>query len=87
MAYVYLVTDFLDEESLFFQFFFERIDLCLLICHFELLFDERAMLFENLLEQLRVHLVVPNALGFSLFVTHDEVGTNLVDVFSHESTL
>ena len=59
----------------------------MLICHFELLFEKRAMLFEKLVEQHRVHLVVPNALGFSLFVTHDEVGTNLVDVFSHESKL
>ena len=28
------------------------------------------MLFEKLVEQHRVHLIAPNAVGFSLFVTH-----------------
>ena len=47
MVYVYLVTNLLDEVSLFLQFFFESINL-FLIRHLELLFDERAMLFENI---------------------------------------
>ena len=71
MAYVYLVTNLLDEVSLFLQFFSKGIDLFLLFRHFELLFDKRAMLFEKLVEQHRVYLVVAHSVNLTFLVVHD----------------
>jgi len=36
-------------------------------------FLDFAMLFEELIEQHRVHLIVAHAVGLSIFVAHDEI--------------
>src|SRR6266576_833934 len=46
-----------------------------------------AMLFEKLVEQHRVHLVVAHAVGFSLFVPHDQVWIHFFYLLGHQSEL
>jgi hypothetical protein len=40
-------------------------------------FLDFAMLFEELIEQHRVHLILAHAVGLSIFVAHDEIGIHL----------
>ena len=40
-------------------------------------FLDFAMLFEELIEQHRVHLIVAHAVGLSIFVAHDEIRIHL----------
>ncbi len=48
----------------------KRVNLLLLPCDGRVLFLHMAVLFEELVEQHRVYLVVAHALGFSTLVTH-----------------
>ena len=45
------------------------------------------MLFEKLVKQHRVHLVVAHTVGFSFFVAHDQIRIHLFYVFGHKSEL
>ena len=46
-----------------------------------------AVLFEELVEQHRVHLVVAHAVGFSLFVAHHQARIHLFYLFGDEPEL
>src|SRR6266487_2647461 len=45
------------------------------------------MLFEKLIEQHRVHLVVAHAVSVSFFITHHQVSLHLFHLFGHKSEL
>src|SRR5262249_8502494 len=45
------------------------------------------MLFEKLVEQHRIHLVVAHTVRFSFLVAHDEVRIDLFDILGDESEL
>src|SRR5215510_10777594 len=69
-------------------------DLCILLCHplvhgakrrFQFLY--LAVLFEELVEQHRVHRVVPYRVWFSTFIRHDQRRIHLRDFFSDQTKL
>ena len=45
------------------------------------------MLFEKLVEQHRVHLIVAHAVRFSFFIMHDQVGIHLLYFLRDEAKL
>src|SRR6267154_1743106 len=59
----------------------------ILLLHLALLFDKGTMLFEKLVEQHRVHLVVAHAVRFSFLVAHHKVGIYLFYIFGYKAQL
>src|SRR5439155_1756008 len=54
-------------------------------CSFQFL--HLPVLFEKLVKQHCVHRVVAHSVGFSLFVTHDQIGVHSFHLFGHEPEL
>src|SRR5205085_2932681 len=52
-----------------------------------LLFLHLAVLFEELIEQHRVHLVVTHAVGFSLFVAYHQIRIDRLHLLGHQPKL
>ena len=76
----------------------KRFNLLLLLCYGRFQSDRRFLfrvisvpapfvLFEELIEQHRVHLVVAHAVGLSFLVAHHQVGIHLFYVLGHKSEL
>src|SRR4030095_17235150 len=64
LSFVHSCAHFFDERSLVFQLLFQSVDLLLLRLY-------GAVLFQKFIQQHRVHLVVPHAVGFSFLVAYN----------------
>src|SRR5262249_55450866 len=63
----------------------QRFDLFFLLLHARLQFLHLSMLLEKLIEQHRVHLIVPHCVRFSFFVAQHQVWMDIFYLFSNES--
>src|SRR4029077_6002773 len=75
-----LGAHFLDERFLLFQFCFESVNFLLLPLHC-------TVLFEELVEQHRVHGFVADAVNFPVGVAHNQIGVHLFYLLGHQAKL
>src|SRR6266550_2514415 len=80
LAHFQLRADFLKNRS-------KSFDLLLLFHDRRFQFLHFAALFEELVEQHRVHLVIAHAVGFSFLVPHHKVRIHLLHILGYESEL
>jgi len=73
VAHLNLGAHFLQASSKLFNLFLQ-------LLHF-------AVLFEKLIEQHRIYLIVTNAVRLSFFVAHYEIGIYLFHILGHKSQL